>query len=528
MGRDWNVGARTETYGARVVERAGRHGRWLIPAIVGALTLTAHGRHSQASPLFELTGGLGGQGGFNARATEGGAASTYFNPAMLVFADPGITVGFVVMTDQIGITLGARSHTQDVPVGLENAQHADGTRFASYPIGTSVLQNGIPATPGDPGFAARPRQGNGSGQDSFGYQLVGLVEPLFQGRLVLGLYAMVPYSEFTGAASFYSDEREQYFTNSLHPELYSDRMTATSLAFGGGFKVTDTLSLGMSMTLALKTGATTPTYVADASQFQNILVDSKVTVNASVAPHFGLAWQPLDRWHFSATFHTATKLEIDTKFTFLLANGVEQAASVSFTHDYVPWQISAGSQWDAYRSESMSVSFVGTLLYGEWSNYIDRHSETPIAQYAWFNTLTPSLGVRVKEGPVRAYFDVNYVPSPIPNQTGRTNYVDNNRIGTSTGMDYQFKALGAVWRVGGQLQLDRLIPQTAQKIITPTEADGQNHYPWLVTDEVPDDAVINGTPVAGRNGLQTNNPGFPGFSSEGWVYGGGIYFSVAP
>ncbi|MFI5298572.1 MAG: hypothetical protein ACHREM_10780 [Polyangiales bacterium] len=496
-------------------------------ALVSTATLTVP-RVTHASPLFEMSGGLGGQGGFNARATESGAASTYFNPSMLVFADPGITLGIVILTDQIGITVGPRSHTQDVPDGLENAQHADGTRFGSYPIGTGVLQNGVPASGGSPGLAARPRQGAGSGQDTFAYQLIGLVEPLFQGRVVLGIYSMVPYAEFTGASSFYSDEREQYFTNSLHPEMYSDRMTATSIAFGGGFKVTDELALGLSFTLALKTGATTPTYVADAGQFQNILVDSKVTVNAKVAPHFGLSWQPADRWHFSATVHTAQKLEIDTKFTFLLANGVEQAASVSFTHDYVPWSASVGTQWDAYRTESMSLSVVSTFLYQEWSDYIDRHSEAPISQYAWFNTLTPSIGIRLKKDVIRAYLDLNYVPSPVPAQTGRSNYVDNDRVGTSLGMDYQFELFGAKWRVGGQLQLDRLIPKTTQKIITPTQADGQNHYPWLVTDEVPDDAVINGTPVAGRNGLQTNNPGFPGFSSEGWVYGGGLYFSVAP
>ena len=47
-------------------------------------------------------------------------------------------------------------------------------------------------------------------------------------------------------------------------------------------------------------------------------------------------------------------------------------------------------------------------------------------------------------------------------------------------------------------------------------------------DEVPDDAVDGqlGDPIAGRDGLQTNNPGFPGFGSEGWLLGGALNLSI--
>ena len=52
--------------------------------------------------------------------------------------------------------------------------------------------------------------------------------------------------------------------------------------------------------------------------------------------------------------------------------------------------------------------------------------------------------------------------------------------------------------------------------------------------EVPDDAVDRQQidPVTGQyqaapgaGGLQTNNPGWPGFSSEGWLFGGGVRLS---
>ena len=77
--------------------------------------------------------------------------------------------------------------------------------------------------------------------------MLGLVAKLFHDKLTLGAYALIPYSKFTGADAFYSDEREQYFTNSLHPELYGDRLVATSIAFAGGLKLSDALSLGLGL-----------------------------------------------------------------------------------------------------------------------------------------------------------------------------------------------------------------------------------------------------------------------------------------
>jgi hypothetical protein len=49
-----------------------------------------------------------------------------------------------------------------------------------------------------------------------------------------------------------------------------------------------------------------------------------------------------------------------------------------------------------------------------------------------------------------------------------------------------------------------------------------------ITDELPDGSTFAGTrdPVPGAAGLQTNNPGWPGFASDGWVYGGSFTLDV--
>jgi hypothetical protein len=48
----------------------------------------------------------------------------------------------------------------------------------------------------------------------------------------------------------------------------------------------------------------------------------------------------------------------------------------------------------------------------------------------------------------------------------------------------------------------------------------------LVKDEVPDDGQVGGEPIAGAAGLQTNNPGWPGFTSQGWITTFGLYLTV--
>jgi long-chain fatty acid transport protein len=505
--------------------RVNRARAWVCVSILAGAACAA--RRAEASPLFEIAGGVGGQGGFNGRTVEGGASSAYFNPALLTDADAGLSVGVFVLSEQIGISLAGRPGTQyAVPVGIDNATYAGGKPWPSYPIPTAWLQNGRPATATTPALAARPRQSDGSGQDVFAYQMLGLVTKLFHDRLTLAGYAVIPYSKFTGADAFYSDEREQYFTNSLHPELYGDRLVATSIAFGAGVKVTDDLSLGVGFSLNMTTQAYTPTYVSNTGELQNILVDSDVKVLVSLSPHGGVSYRPIPRLRLTATAHAPEKLQIDTDFTFLLANGVQETAGVDFTHDYMPWQFGAGASYDLLTTRNDGITVAATLVYGQWSSYLDRHSEAPIAAYGWYNTLTPVLGARVRHGDVAMFLDSEYQPSPVPLQTGRTNYVDNDRLGFDGGADYAFSLWGTDFRVGAQLQLQRLIPRYQTKLPTPATPDGLDHYPALVADEVPDNSTLNGQPLAGAQGLQTNNPGWPGFGSQGWLLGGGVNVEV--
>jgi hypothetical protein len=488
--------------------------------------------NAEASPMFDLTGGTDGLGGLQPGTVEGGASAAYFNPALLSNLPFGVSIGFMVVSTQIGVTLAARPGTQfDVPVvpgGIANVTYPNGSPIGNVPVPTRALQNGVPAGMGNPALPATPRQGAGTGHQTTEYETVGIVVKLLDDRLGFGFYGIIPDGKFTNLDAFYPDEREQFMSNSLHPELYGDRLTAVSLGFGAGYKISDELSLGLGATLSLAAGVNAGTYVASFQALNHLLLDTNASVNVSVSPNVGLSYRPSPRWHFTGTAHAPEKVDLSIGFSFLLATGTKQSSSLALVYDYMPWQVGAGAAYDIVQHENETLTLAGSAVYQKWSDYEDRHGETPIPAYGWYDTVTPTLGLRYRRDTTGTFVDLHYKPSPVPPQTGRSNYVDNDRVGGAIGVDYAFTFMHTSMRVGGQALVDWLIPRYQTKLPTPTESDGFNHYPALVADELPDNSVINGGPVAGSQGLQTNNPGWPGFGSAGVVLAGGLYLTVIP
>jgi len=497
-------------------------------ALTLLLELELLAARARASPLQDLVGDTGSAAAIQARTVAGGSAAAYFNPALLTDSPASATVGFVLVNERIGIQLDGRPGTQfAIPEGIENFGHAGGARFDNYPIATNLLQHGRMKDARRDVFLARPRQAAGSGHDNLTYETFGLVVKMLDDHVALGLHALIPNGEFTKMRAFFNDEREQYFSNSLHPELYSDRMTALSIALGLGVKLTDDLSIGAGATFALKAGVVAGAYVADTGDLGQIQLDMDASVNIGIAPHFGVKYKLNERLHITATAHTPQRVELGSSFKFLLANGIEQASGLNFVLDYTPWQVGVGAAYDLVQEPTQSLTLAGTALYAAWSSYVDRHGNVPTAAYAWADTITPSLGLRYRRGRFNTSLDLSYAPTPVPEQTGRTNYVDNNRVSGSLGAEYNFSLLGTAISFGAQAQVHRLVPRYQFKLRTPTTPSGEVIAPERVKDELPDDAQKSGEPLASAEGLQTNNPGWPGFASGGWVLGAALYLRVA-
>jgi hypothetical protein len=489
-----------------------------------ALFFAAHalaGASASASPLFELAGGVNGTAGFNGRTVGASAASTYFNPALLPSSSQEFSVGLYFLSDEIGMTLDGRPGG-DVPLSVGERTFRDpntGAPISNDTVPTDWLQNGCrPPQCSTNGFAPRPRQGMGSSGNTRGYATLGLVSRLIDPWLVVGVAAFVPLGDFTDMRSFYNDEHEALFTNSLHHEMYADRLTATSLAFGAGSQLTKQFSIGMSFTLSLANAVNSQTYVRDPADYSKLQLNNDVGVKTAVAPHFGVLYTPVKPWRIGATLHTEQKLSLSTAIRATLPDGSESSTMLSEVHHFVPWILGLSSSVDVHESARTTVTLAGTIAYEAWSNYLDRHGQKPgdfDPSLAWKDTVTGALGVRVNHAALRTYLDLAIRPSPVPPQTGRTNYVDNDRVGLTVGGDYDFRLGGLHFRPGlgasGQLLMRRY----------------QAKDDALIRDELPDNTVDrNLDPVPAARGLQTNNPGWPGFASEGFVWSANVWLTL--
>jgi hypothetical protein len=488
------------------------------------LLLLSLASSAAASPLFELVGDTLSDGGFNARVRGASSASSYFNPALLPQAEQGLELGWFVLNDAISISLDGRNPAVDVPA---SAIDRFGTDNPSVP--TSWLEQGCSPASGRcvQQLSPHPRQGEGSSGQVHSYQALGIVNHIWPSYLSIGMYAMVPLRSFTQAHSFFVDEREQFFTNSVHPELYSDRLTPVSLAFGAGSKPLRWLSLGLSFTLSLGNTANASTYVGNSAKLgETLQLSTKVDVSASVSPHGGILIEPFDGLDIAFTLHSPQKMVIDTEFGTYLPNGDLQRARRPATHSYQPWIVGLAAAYDLTKSWSLA----GTVTFERWSQYVDRQSERPLRNYEWRDIFTEAIGVRYQTTRWKTGLDAVYHPSPVPLQTGRTNYVDNNRFGATANVSYDWpiNKWDVVFRFGARAQAHLLQRRHQTKIDPTAPRYAGQHFSQLVVDEWPDDAkdISTGQGIADARGLQTNNPGWPGFASQGFLLGGSLSLSL--
>jgi len=475
---------------------------------------------ANASPLIELLGANLGDGGLNARATGASAASAYFNPALLPQAKQGLELGWFVLNDVVSVALDARSSAMDVP--LANVK----TLRKVFPVPTVWLEQGCKARSELMCLTDIPpqrRQSEGTSGNARIYQVIGFIDHIVEKRWTLGMYAVVPLGSLLKAHSFFPDEREQYFTNSLHAELYSDRLTPMSLALGTGVRIVDWLSLGLSVTLNLSNDATAGTYVGDSAFLdRTLLLSTEIDSSLGVVPHFSMLIEPTHGLDLSLTLHTTQKLEINASSGTFLANGNSQVANRSNVHDWVPLTVGLGAAVELYRSEPHVLAVTGTAMFKRWSEYLNRQGDRPLSGYQWSDTIAGALGVRYGYSErVTTFLDFSYEPTPVPLQTGRTNYVDNDRLGLDGGATYTLpiEGWGVSFRFGAQAQL-HVLRERHQSKIDPRLAGADES---LVLDEWPDSALdFNGVPIPEAAGLQTNNPGWPGFASSGMLAGGAL------
>ncbi len=487
-----------------------------------------------ASSLLELVGAPDSANPFSMRTIAGGSEAAYFNPALLVKMQDSAKLGFFMMVETLDINHFARPASDANGDGIPDVNIPDNIydKAASDQIthvGEDVPYRDQRFTPLPTNQLIRER-GSADYNDIKMVIALGATKTIIEEWLTLGLYLLLPATSVQTQTPYYNDEREQFFSNSLHFELLEDRSQQFNIAVGLGGKVNDYLHLGAGIAFTTYTLTETEVYVPDSSDPSFQILNSSVKVTGSLAPHFGFAAYPIEDLVITGTVHLQSntgQIELQNKtqvWGWDYEDDTERhlGSSGMMTYGYEPLRAGGGISYAFNIGHDYKLAPTVGALWHHWQTYENRHGTKPVDR--WHDTASVQAGFRITHPEREIGFDFSFVQSPIPEQTGRENYVDNHRLIWAGGWTeyFEFEKFTLAGGVHGQLQW--LIPRSHHKDLSRSAAEGG------VVDEYPDELIDYSDPerrpIAEAQGFQTNNPGFPGFRSSGFLIGTGLFIKV--
>jgi len=513
-----------------------------------------------ASTVTETLGATGTVNPFSARMFAAGAEATYFNPALLPKTKRSFTLNFFYSYRNLDITLFDRPDSLNIIGDVTNGTGI----YGANQVGKDPLETNLP-------YKTRPtadldERGSDSSKEGSLYGAVGLVLPIWKDYIALGLYGMIPVTSLMEEQSFFADEREANFSNSLHFELYDDRMTSfnLSLALAGGYKW---VYAGVGVNITAEANVQAPIFTPDAGKNEN-KIGTFAEIKPKLVPHFGLIvrpWGPI-QLGFTAHLPAKTDIDVDTKITFWYIDREAEAEinrnRVHVAYAFRPLALSPSIAIVDYKFKNeleMNIGF--TAIWRQWSKYKNRYNESPefnvywdskivekdengnvakvggwaseyVKKYKWKDTWEFTLGTNFKYHAIKTGLDLGYFMSPVPKQDGRTNYVDNDRMSIAAGFSYTWDLPEKMQlELGGNFQAHIMLERTTKKEEGEANSVGKD---GKIVDEFPD-SVCDGfdptncpkdTPIAESEGFQTNNPGYPGYKSSGQIFTGGLWLTL--
>lgn len=467
------------------------------------------------SSALELIGTPSTTNPFAGRAIPMGASAAYFNPSLILELEDSLEVGGAGVFTFMNIDLRNRPGGYDVPGEVGSVLAPGGS---DKPIWDGV--NSFKPLPTEEVLHLRGRGEFDNSQDVF-YLTMGAVKKIIDDDTAIAVYTLLPAGEMQANQPFYVDEREQFFTNSLHFELYGDSLTHPVVTLALARRLYDWISLGIGLSMENHTAADNTAYLPDVDAQDKMLLNADVKVKTFLYPNFSAKIRPLKELSIFSTLHLTSlnNIEMDTKTVVFgvteVQNGEEHQKitrlKMKYSYGYQPVRVALGGTYDLAVLGS-NLKFHGTLLYSRWSKYQNRHNERPLDE--WADTISVTAGSRLEMATRSFGLDFIYYPTPVPDQVGRTNYVDNSRVGFGLGWEEVFNLGNFKLVTSAGFEGQFLIPRDHVK-------NPSAKHP--VVDEMPHCEIFDaqkGEQVLfeGSKGLQTNNPGFPGFSSDGFFF----------
>jgi hypothetical protein len=495
-------------------ERTSHHfaARHVLPALAAAFVLALAPGPAAASEVMDLIGAANTPTPFSARILNSGPEATFYNPTLLLNQKAGVKLSFFYMHMGLNIDYMDRTPGVDITTAAYNSTAADGSPVPAGrlpPTPTSALQ--------------KARGSSDPVQDAYLITL-GQSLSLVPDRLVLGLLMVVPFTNFQTQGQFLTDEREQAFSNSLHFEMYGDRLKNYFFCIALAGRPVKWMSLGLGLELVFASTTHTRTVVVSNDPAVVPVSTTEASLTAGFSPYAALTFDPIEGLTISTIFHwkTETPAQSQTEQQTWAYDKTGQPFAATYQYDYNyaynPLRLDLGISWKGKATSRLDYAVAASASWVRWSDYVDRQNERP-AQ-AWSDTFPVTLGTQFTvDGAHDIGLDLTYAQTPVPYQDGRSNYVDNDRFGIATGYQYRFTVKKKYdLSFGVQLQFQHLFANRVVK-------DAASSNP--VVDEFPD-SVVTGTDqaVADSAGFQTNNPGWPGYTSSGWLLGAGASFRL--
>ncbi len=467
----------------------------------GPLRMTGHDTASMGQGSGELAWGHG-------------AGVMYSNPALLVDVDQGLGIGFMFIQPFMNVQLMDRPNNADVPITFYDSDAGIAGSNLERPLPTAEL---------------RVQRHDNDVSELTSYLSLSLVESLGLENFRFGLSVLVPTSGLMDIASQYPDEREQFFSNTVHMTRFGEWSKMISMFLGAAYRPVDWLSIGAAIEGGLNVNASLDMYIPEATvqdfALVNVAFDASPTARAMV----GVAARPLSWLSIGLVWRDRRYSEVDADAMLNLWNYHEPGDDtvpkrVKQRHmmalDFEPQEVSLaiGVKFDRIFAQA-------GVTWNHWADFIDTHHKraqenavweegaAPDDKYAFSDTFSLSLGAGYE------YLDglsltggVGWRPTPVPDQDGRTNYADADLVDVALGHRLDLKLGAGVLRIDVAMQVWFMGETTVNK------------DPSQIKDEFDDDArtLIGAQPMPEAAGLQTNNPGFPGYTLGGWALAGSV------
>ncbi len=452
-----------------------------------------------ASP-FELYG-VGSKG--SALANTGSASASdysavYYNPAALLNSKSSLGMGLSYTFKDLEVKLSPRPMGYNIP-----------------DLGASS-----PAVPS--AFELRTRSGQTQATHSF-TMITGLSSNLGTQNLRVGFLLSLPvYHSIDSYPSRFADERERLFSNQVSFSLLGGRVEHFVAQVAAAYQLGDWLAVGIGASVAPEAFTRNFIYMNDAARQDEVDLNIGLQTSTRWRLNAGLLVTPNQRFKLGMNYRDEQYMVI-RGLNEVQVRGLQGSDSYPFEQslyiitDYSPRQFTYALN---YLSQNQDHSLSLDLVYTLWSDYLDAHGEEVDFTDIWSPRL--AYEYQMLNGQA-ARFGIQWSPSPIPEQDGRSNYVDNDRLVLSVGSGHEIEIQGKSLSLSWHIQFHGLVGRSHQKTLK-TDYELCQSDTQSLCDEVDDNLTDPNTqtPYPEAQGLQTGNPGFPGYSHGGLIIQTGV------